>query len=192
MRASRVQHTPGVLEHTKQKMRKSPDMMNVDGRGSAIASGHIKMSFGNDFVSDRVVTDTMLTDFVKTHLYTEAKEIARSWFREIQKSRIIGLPWQKDDRRSGQDGRHGRDASLAAPGRGRSSSRHRAESMTRSQAESQVRDHLITYQVMGIGKQTAATNAQVSYIMANALRYKILDIFYEGGRNRDVLKSGGV
>jgi hypothetical protein len=45
MRQSRVQHTPGVLEHTKQKMRKNPDMMNVDGRGSAIASGHIEMSF---------------------------------------------------------------------------------------------------------------------------------------------------
>jgi hypothetical protein len=167
-------------------------MMNVDGRGSAIASGHIEMSFGNDFVSDRVVTDTTLAEFVQTHLYTEAEEIARRWFREIQKSRVIGLSWQKDDKRSGHDGRRGRDGSLAAPGRGRSSSRHRAESMTRSQAESQIRDHQITYQVMGIDKQTAATNAQVSYIMANALRDKILDIYHEGGRNRDVLKSGGV
>ena len=94
MRQSRVQHTPGVLEHTKQKMRKNPDMMNVDGRGSAIASGHIKMSFGNDFVSDRVVTDTTLAEFVKTHLYTEAEETARRWFREIQQAKNkLGTPW---------------------------------------------------------------------------------------------------
>ena len=165
-----------------EAIKANPNMVNVDGNGKVIVSGSVMLSTKPDYIADRVVTPENLPTFLRSEEFQQAYKYAGDWMRDRH-----GGGHQR-----GNFGRRGRSASVNAPGRGRSASQHRAASMTREQAESQVRDHARTFEMMGINPETATACTMMSHCMSGVLRHRLLDLYYSERRNSVVTKSGGV